>query len=130
MQDFEIRRQNGTIEKLLPNILFCEVATAEQLRGTAGGSDIWKRIRQNKDERYQFLQKVELADDAAGEGLPELGIDFKRHFTLTTTEVYQRIKIGDTKRRCTLVSPYLEHLSCRFAYFLSRVALPLDHMSE
>ena len=112
VQDFKPRSE-GSLEsdKIIPSILFCEVATAEQLKGRADiKSDIWKRIRQNKDDRYQFIEKVFSEDDLLGEGLPELGIDFKRYFTIPTDEIYFRIK-ADAKRRCRLVSPYLEHLS-------------------
>jgi hypothetical protein len=131
-QDFKARVGQNTQDKLIPSILFCEVITAEQLRQSPGGmnSSIWGRVRTNKDERYQFLQRVEPAQDAQGEGLPELGIDFKRYFTIPVDEVYRRIEIGEVQRRCVLSSPYLEHLCCRFANYLSRVALPLDHLSE
>jgi hypothetical protein len=40
--------------------------------------DMWQRVRQNKDERYHFLQRIESGEDARGEGLAELSIDFKR----------------------------------------------------
>jgi hypothetical protein len=130
-QDFKARREQVADDKRIPNILFCEVVTAEELSGSTGiNSKIWARIRNNKDERYHFLQKIEVADDALGEGLPELGIDFKRYFSLRTEEVYRRIELGEGRRRCVLRSPYLEHLSSRFAYYLSRVALPQEHISE
>jgi hypothetical protein len=131
-QDFSVRQKQIASDKLLPSVLFCEVATAEELFGRVKslGSKLWDRIRINKDERYHFLQKIEADRDGLGLGMPELGIDFKRYFTIPTDEVYKRIEIGKAKRRCALVSPYLEHLSSRFAYFLSRVALPENHFSE
>lgn len=130
-QDFKARQGINKPDKLIPNIFFCHVATAQQLRGTGGiTTDIWKRISQNKDERYHFLQKADAALDALSQELPELGIDFKHYFTIPTDEIYKRIEIGEAKRRCVLVSPYLEHLSSRFAYFISRVALPEPHFSE
>jgi hypothetical protein len=92
-------------------------------------SDQWARVRQNKDERYQFLQKVLPQEDADGEGIPELGIDFKRYFTVPTDEVYYRLESG-ARRRCQMRSPYLEHLSTRFGYYQFRVALPAEHQSE
>jgi hypothetical protein len=113
----------------LPNILFCQAETAEQLRGHSGGTDIWKRIRQNKDERYQFLEKIPSEADRVGEGLPELGVDFKRYFTIATPEVYIRLAQG-TQRRSRLGIPYREHLAFRFAAYQCRVALPRDHFSE
>jgi hypothetical protein len=129
-QDFKARQGQGSDEKKLPNVLFCEVITAEQLRGFEGiNSTIWARVKINKDERYQFLQRVASAEDSLGEGLPELGIDFKRCFTLPTNEVYLRIEV-DTNRRCRLVSPFLEHFCARFAHYLCRVALPQEHFSE
>lgn len=131
-QDFRAREKRPVSDKLLPSILFCEVATAEELFGRVKplGSKAWERIRINKDERYHFLQKVEPVDDVRGQGLPELGVDFKRYFTIAPEEVYWRVQQRHCRRRCVLQSPYLEHLSSRFAYFLSRVALPEDHVSE
>jgi hypothetical protein len=69
-------------------------------------------------------------EDVMGEGLPELGIDFKRYFTISAAEVYIRLDSNEIQRRCRLVSPYLEHFSTRFAYYQFRVALPADHYSE
>jgi hypothetical protein len=131
-QDFRVRSEGKVNDKLLPGILFCEVATAQEVFGRIRQTNpkLWERIKINKDERFHFLQKVEPACDRLHEGLPELAIDFKRCFTLPTEEIYKRIEIGEARRRCVLVSPYLEHLSSRFAYFLSRVALPEDHFSE
>jgi hypothetical protein len=125
--DFKARQENRQFS--LPSVLFCEVVTAEELRGTPEiKSDIWKRIRQNQDERYQFLQAVPAEKDAQGLGLPELGLDFKRYFTIPTEEVYRQLG-ASAKRRCRLVTPYAEHLSNRFFQFQSRVALPAEHFS-
>ncbi|HEY8505607.1 MAG TPA: hypothetical protein VIL46_13565, partial [Gemmataceae bacterium] len=132
-QDFRVRFPEAKpSDKLIPGVLFCEVATAEELFGIIRQTNkkLWDRIKISKDERYHFLQKVDPSSDLLNEGLPELAIDFKRYFTIPTDEVYRRIEVGEAKRRCVLVSPYLEHLSSRFAYFLSRVALPEDHFSE
>ncbi len=133
-QDYKARQGQNKADKLLPSILFCELPEAGLLRGssktTGMTSEIWKRISQNKDERYHFLEKVEPNCEVLQQGLPELGIDFKRYFTIPTEEVYQRVEMGEAKRRCVLVSPYMEHLCARFAYFLSRIALPEDHYSQ
>lgn len=126
MQDFTAR-QGGKPQ--LPDVLFCQAPTAEEIRGLCGGSDIWKRIKQNKDERYQFLEGIPADCDACGEGVPELTIDFKRYFTVPTEEVYYLIQSGQARRRCVLCTPYLEHLGSRLAYFLGRIALPRDHVS-
>ncbi len=91
-------------------------------------STIWDRVKKNKDERYHFLEKVPAECDLRGEGIPELTVDFKRYFTLPVEEVYYQLTSGC--RRCVLCPQYLEHLSSRFSYFIGRVALPHDHVSE
>ena len=129
-QDFKSRGPSPVQSKQVPCILFCEVWSAAELRDAGEiDSTIWAGVKVNKNERYHFLQLVDPSCDAQQIGLSELGIDFKRFFAIPTDEVYRRIELGLVKRRCVLVSPYLEHLSSRFAYFLSRVALPQDHAS-
>lgn len=130
-QDHFSRTRNQQQDKLIPNVLFCEMVTAQQLKASQGlNSSLWGRVAINSNERYHFFQRVPLEDDACDEGLEELGIDFKRYFTIPTDEVYQRLELGEIKRCSVLCSPYLEHLSSRFAFYLSRVALPTPHVSE
>jgi hypothetical protein len=126
-QDFHLRTQDKASVKRLPSVLFTQAFAAAELRPTVGGSDIWKRVVQNKDERYHYLQMVEPTCDSQKAGLPALVADFKRYFTLPTEEVYHKLEIGEVKRRCVLTSPYLEHVAIRFGFFLSRVALPQEH---
>jgi hypothetical protein len=130
-QDFRVRTAGSMSDKCIPNVLFCEVMPADELYSIVRqiNKKLWDRIRINADIRYHFLQQVSLGSDRLNDGLPELGIDFKRYFTLPTDEVYRRIELCKAQRRCVLVSPYLEHLTSRFAYYLSRVALPSDHVS-
>lgn len=135
-QDYKPRRDGTVSSATIPSILFCELVQAESLRNRDKGkpkiditSEIWKQVRINKNERYHFLELVPTESDASGEGLPELALDFKRYFTIPTEEVYYRLEIGEAKRRCRLISPYLEHLTSRFNYFQSRIALPEDHTS-
>lgn len=132
--DYQARKGIGEVkaDKLLPSILFCEVATADDMcmnDNGISGKDQRKQFGKNKLERFHFLQKVEQAKDALGAGLPELGIDFKRYFSIPTDEVYKRLTL-EAKRRCYMNSPYLEHLNNRFSHFLQRIALPEDHRSE
>jgi hypothetical protein len=125
-QDFKVR-QNNPEASPLPNVLLCQVSFADDLRGNvAPGKDIWKRIIQNKDERYQFLRAVPALQDAANEGLDDLGIDLRRYFSVPTDELYEQFNLG-ARRRCRLLSPFKEHLMDRLGYFVARVALPYDH---
>jgi hypothetical protein len=126
-QDFEAKT-NGSAgsDKLLPSILFCEAVVAQNIRANIQNKHLWRKVVNNKDERYQVLQSVSADEDQLGQGLPALGVDFKRFFTIPRDEVYFRLK-AEAKRRCYMSSPYMEHLSARFAYYQCRVALPADH---
>ena len=134
-QDFKARfgnaEQLNSTDKLIPNVLLAEAVSVAELIANLPikGKDIRKRVCQNKAERYHVFQKVEAADDTLRSGLPPLGIDFKRYFTVPTDELYSQVN-SSAKRRCHLNSPYLEHFGKRFADFLSRVALPKDHEIE
>lgn len=132
MQDFTVRSENST--ETLPNVLFCEVIAAEDLRGAVKasglGSQDWKHLKQNQLERYHYLESAPAAEDAVGNGLPALGVDFKRYFTLPTEEVYFRISSGEAQRRCRLIAPYAQHLRARFFNYHSRVALPRNHQTN
>lgn len=127
-QDFDARLHQKPHQ--LPDVLFCQLPIASALKTPELNSKIWDRIKRNKDERYHFLEMIPSECDACGNGIPELGVDFKRYFTIPTEEVYLRIELGQTRRRSVLCTPFLEHVSSRFAYFLSRVGLPREHISE
>lgn len=126
--------------KDLPNILICMAITAQELRDRDKdlpkdvtkeiNSTSWNEIKKNKHERYYFLQQILKSEDKLRLGLPELGIDFKRYFTVPSPEIYERIKLGEIQRRSKLKTPYLEHFASRFYYFQSRIALPSEHSSE
>jgi hypothetical protein len=147
--DLDFRARNGLIgpddkpvgpEKRIPNILLCELVTAEELSssGRLSGeinSTIWSRIRTNEHVRYHFFQAVGADLDAVGSGLPELAADFKRYFTVVADDLYAQLQESVTQdlrpiqRRLRLKSPYCEHFSTRFSFYLSRVALPEPHLS-
>lgn len=126
-QDFAAR-ESGDENRQLPSILVCEaVATIDLKLKLPPGKDIWKRVIQNKDERYQCLEEVPANQDAASQGIPSLGCDFKRFFTAAADEVYRRIELQQIVRRSRLVTPYAEHLLHRFCNFQARIPLPENH---
>jgi hypothetical protein len=125
--------RNGTTtgtDKLIPNVLLVQVVTVKELlAGLPRGKDILKRVIQNRDERYHVFEKAAATQDALGQGLPALGADFKRYFTVPTDELYAQLGSG-ARRRTQLNSTYVEHFGQRFAAYLSRVALPREHQVE
>src|SRR5713101_584176 len=125
-QDFKERqKENGGI--VLPNVLLCDVFHADVLRAKVRdeenlASREWRVLRQNKNERFQFLNRIAAGEDLKNEGLPPLAIDFRLYFSIRTDEVYRRIGHG-TSRRCRLATPYVEQIADRFSHYLARVAL-------
>ncbi len=128
--DFRERESHANQSRLLPSILLCQVAPAEEIRKNQEiNSKIWSSVKKNTHMRYHFLQSATQEQDNCSKGLPELTVDFKRYFTIHTALMYQQLERG-VSRRCRLNSPYLEHLSTRFSHYSSRVALPVDHVSD
>lgn len=130
-QEYRKRQNRAFVDEAIPpNVLLCEVFEASSIRHPESATlarPIWDQIKANNHARYQFLEAVPNSEDRSGEGLPELCIDFKKYFTIPINEMYaKKESIG---RRCVLCSPYREHLTTRFAYYLCRIPLPEEHQS-
>ena len=134
-QDYNERGEDNhsTSDKIIPSVLLARVYLAEEVkeRSTQGKND-WKsqKIAINNNPRFHFMDNLSPEQDQMSLGIAEMTIDFKSYFTIPTDDLYDRVQKEETKRRCVLVSPYLEHLSHRFAYYLSRVGLPRNYRSE
>lgn len=129
LNDPEFKKKLENAPKLrIENVLFCEaMSTSDMKASVPPGKDIWKRIIQNKDERYQCLEAVPAEQDLGGQGIPSLGCDFKRFFTIPIDEVYRRLELNPSARRAQLRTPYAEHLLHRFCNFQCRIPLPENH---
>lgn len=127
-QDFKIRVTGGTSDKLLQHILLCEAALADGFHEDPAlkSREIRKHFANNKLERYQYLSVVDASVDSEKKGIPPLGLDFKRYFTIPTELVYLQLRNG-AKRRARLNVPFAEHLSDRFFAYHARIALPVPH---
>lgn len=125
--DFSARKEGGNVTKKLPNVLLCSADDVQYVRKPQGemNSSIFGKVKNNKDERYQFLEAYSRTVDGLEVEFPPLVLDFKQYFTVPTEILYEQF--GTSRGRLGLATPYAEHLSTRFAYFLSRVALPREH---
>jgi len=74
-----------------------------------------KKVQNNEDPRFHYFQFQE-----GYNVLPNLVVDFKHFFTVSTAYLYQNVD----KRVCTLDDLYREKVSQRFAYYISRIGLP------
>lgn len=73
-----------------------------------------RKIMNNEDPRYHYL----CFDNECG--LPEMIVDFKHFFTVSTDYLYKNLD----KRVRAIDALYREKISQRFAYFISRIGLP------
>jgi hypothetical protein len=131
--DHEARINNNIPDhKLLNCVLVCELFEANDIRQDKGrgmNTSEWKYVKQNKNERYYFLEGVDAKFDLAKSGLPELTADFKKYFAIDTGFIYSQIKSNIAQIRTVLTSPYLESFCSRYYNFQSRIALPEPHRS-
>ncbi len=88
---------------------------------------LWKEVRQNQNDRYQFLRNVLAEEEAQGDGLPELAADFKRLLAVPTDELYAQLTNGIVHRRTVLVERYVFNVMQRFYSFQGRVGVPVPH---
>ena len=86
-----------------------------------------KRIEGNKRRRFHYLRAIPPEWDAEGVGIPDLIIDFRRLFAIQPSELLRQCLDEGATRRARLSDLYREHLQCRVAFYLQRVALPEQH---
>lgn len=80
----------------------------------------WQNVANNKEERYHLIESC--PPHHAG-----LLIDFKNVFSMNADYLYDLFQRHPEKFPVSLTVPYREHLSGRFGYYVSRIALPRDH---
>jgi len=79
------------------------------------GGDQFKKLKQNKDERYHFLSPCDEYQ------IPELIIDFKIYYTLQVDYIENRYH---DCYLATINELFRELLSQRFTNYISRIGLP------
>ncbi len=117
---------------LLPCVLLCQMTVLEHVKNLNQGSDLWKPIRANANERFHVMCEVLRCEDNLNTGLPPLAVDFRKYFSIPTSELYNCIseRVPQkrlSRRRCKLLPPYREHLVTRFCNYLGRVSLDPPH---
>lgn len=121
--DYKARQGQVSNDKLLQHVLFCDLFLRDELiLRSKLASDLFKRVKQNQDERYHHFNEASIA--GTGQTLPELYVDFKTTFSLPVEFVYSLISNQYAVRRGFLPSPYLQDFTHRLYSFLARVPIP------
>jgi len=121
------KENNAKLNQFLPNILVIPAFPSEQAREGNHlkelfdvaqdrlASDIWKRVKQNKDERYHLLPPYQDFQ------VPELLLDFKTYMTVS----YEDFSTSLSKNYLVTINElFRDDLSHRFCSYLSRIGLP------
>jgi len=127
--DFNNRNVKGGTDhdKYLRSVLLCpsylgdpfrqgEHLGSDQLKMRRIPSDEWKKLKSNQIDRYHYLEPLPDLQ------VPELVVDFKHYFTVPLEVVYRAEQ--KSSYLATIEILYREHLSTRFAHYLSRIGLP------
>jgi hypothetical protein len=124
LRDYDARRggQSGVISGVL--LYEAEHASAGRSRFGINTAD-WRKVSGHNMERFHLLRGSPPDCDLELVGIPDLLIDFRRHFTIRPEELERQISLDDGAcRRCRIDTPYREHLQTRAAFYFQRVALP------
>lgn len=129
--DHSLRARSGTPDvdaslenepSHVPYVFLCDLYGEAEVRPRAPGSDIWKRMRQNQDERYHRLEGAFISGTT--EQLPELYLDFKKTIALPTATLYVAISKGGVRRIAVVPPVFVHSLVQRYYSFLARVGTP------
>ena len=126
-------KEIDTDRSCVSHIVMCDVYEEATIRSyLIKGSEIWKRVRQNQDERYHRLPPHHVSEQTAEEGdntyaevaYSDLFIDFKRALALPTRQLYEGLSHSLIPRHGIVPPIYLHDLLHRAHGYWSRVALP------
>jgi hypothetical protein len=121
--DYGARLGDREKDKLLVHVLLCDLFTMEEVRFRSNlKSDLFKRVRQNQDERYHHFLEGPLT--CSSQRLPDLYADFKLTFSQPVDFLYWLISSGGAARRAIVPEPYLRDFIHRLHSFLGRVPVP------
>ena len=109
----------------LPQVLLCEAYGEGELRARVAsfGTKDWRRVVQNQNERYHCLPTGPVAV-AVEDVVESIYIDFRKHFTVPTGFLYDRISVGGVTRRAVVPPFYSHQLMQRFYGYQARIAIP------
>ena len=126
LTDFLARRGFPSIDeaKLLHHVQCCDIYEEREIRQHRKlSTDLWKRVRQNQDERYHCIPPGQIQVETEIQQ-PALFLDFKKMFSISTEFLYKSIEAGGVKRQGVVPPIWLHSLIHRYFAFHSRIGVP------
>lgn len=115
--------ESDNLPPLVPHVLLCDAYEYSQVRPRFSGTDLWRRVQENQNERYHHFQAAPIGNPQTGE-LPDIYLDFKKTIALPFSGLYEALRQNGIKRIATVPAIYVHDLMHRFYGFWSRVGLP------
>jgi hypothetical protein len=122
-EQYQSVTEDESLPAIIPQVLLGDLYKEDEIRSRIQGADIWRRIKQNQDERYHCFESASIGNPSRGE-LPALYLDFKKSLSLPTPSLYDGLRVNGVQRIALIPPIYIHHLIHRFYGFLSRVGLP------
>ncbi len=129
LSDYSARQGNSPVDakiqsQLLQHVQCCEVYEENEIRQPRQlTSELWKRVKQNQDERYHHIPSGKLEGEEE-KGHPDLFLDFKQMFSVLTEFLYESIRTHQVKRQGVIPPIWIHSLIQRYFAFHSRVGVP------
>lgn len=125
LQDFNARGTSDSEElpHVIPHALLFDLYDPAEIRPRAGSTDLWKRVRQNEDQRYHTLAAADVGESASA-AIPELCIDFRKGFGIPLAQIYEALRMGLVERVALVPDIWIQQLMQRCYNYLGRVGLP------
>lgn len=118
----EKRFRDNPDRYLINHTLLCEAYNEATIRTPDMRSDIFRRVKQNQDERYHHIGPAPIV---GGDGSQlDIFIDFKSIFSLPSETIYLAVRDFAGMRLAVVPPIYVHDLIHRCYAFQSRVALP------
>lgn len=115
--------QQAKQSRLIPEVIMCDAFEGGEIRNfTPPGSQDWKRVQQNQNERFHSLPGSAIAGTETS--MPALFLDFKQTYAESPGAIYGAIMSGNILRVAVVPPVYVHDLMHRFFAFHSRVGLP------
>ena len=118
----EARAESRRLVRQLEYVSCCPLYTEDEIRPVSGfDSDVWRRVRQNQNERYHVINLPTLE---GFQHLPDVYLDFNRTFMLSVEYAYSEVQSPEVLRQGPIPPPWCQQVVQRWSCYHGRVCVP------
>jgi hypothetical protein len=109
--------------RVLAHALLFDLYAPSEIRPRTPGTDLWKRVRQNEDQRYHTVPAADIGSPPLGQ-LEEMCIDFRKGVGIPVAQIYEALRLGLVTRVAIIPDVWVHQIMQRCYGYLGRVGLP------